>query len=86
MSISVRGATVTESTKRSARIFDGASRGLTIEHLKAFIEEADAAEIPPETRVRLRDELQRSTVWHTVEISAESEVAEVRPARNEGDE
>ena len=80
MTITNRQAIVTDSTERSARIWDGSCRGLTVEHLRAFLAETDRAGIPDSERVRVKDELSTSGSWHTVELSASHKVSETREA------
>lgn len=66
-----RDAYVTDSTTTVAAIRDSSTRGLTIGHLRAFIQQSDLAGFTDDVKVRLSDELQPTSHWHTVEIRAE---------------
>lgn len=70
-----RFATVTEASTTRVGVTDRSASGLTVAHLRAFVEQADLAQLADSEKVRLRDELQSSSHWHTVEITAETREA-----------
>jgi hypothetical protein len=86
MSISKREALVTESREVIARVWDGSARGLTIGHLRAFVEQADVADLKDETTVWLDNKLQPSSSWHTVEIRASERVSDTKPVARAAEE
>jgi len=71
MGITIKKASVTTVITRSARIYDGAAKALTVLHLREFLRLVDeVGGIDDNVRVSLRDDLQHEGSWHTVEISA----------------
>lgn len=60
----------TESTVVTARLHDGSAKHLTLRHLREFVEMANIAELADDTPVRLTDQLQTLSHWHTVTIEA----------------
>lgn len=68
-----KSATVTESTETRVHVVDSGCRGgLNIGHLRAFMEQVDAAGLTDKVKVYLTDKLQAASPYHNVEIMASS--------------
>ncbi|WP_433584579.1 hypothetical protein [Microbacterium hydrocarbonoxydans] len=69
MSITKQATEVIEKT-RSARVYDTSCFGVTVAHLRAFLEQVDAAGLDDKASVHIEDRLSSFGSWHTVQITA----------------
>jgi hypothetical protein len=66
-----KSATRMESSEVGAKVTDFGNRnGLSVGHLRAFVEQANIAGLKDETHVYLTDKLQSSSPYHDTEITA----------------